>query len=89
MKVNFLTRKDKQTSLDMIRELIDTNKQLREENRYLRQCNIKLNEQNRKLAVENFELKYPAVHKNKDGTFPGWFFYAEMRCEGDRLCEKS
>ena len=43
--MDFLRKKDKQTALDMVRELIDANQQLRAENRYLRQCNIRLTEQ--------------------------------------------
>lgn len=81
--MEFLRKKDKQTALDMVRELIEANQQLRAENRYLRQCNVKLMEQNRKLTVENFELSHPTVHKSEDGTIPGWFFYAELRNGAD------
>ena len=87
--MDFLRKKDKQTALDMVRQLIEANQQLRAENRYLRQCNVKLMEQNKKLLTENFELSHPTVPKGEDDTLPGWFFYAVMRSKGDGLCKKS
>ena len=86
-RMEFLKKKDKQTALDMVRELISANQQLRTENRYLRQCNVKLTEQNKKLLTENFELSHPTVPKGEDDNLPGWFFYAAMRSQGDGVMD--
>lgn len=83
--MNFITKRDKQLALDMVEELIEANKQLRAENHYLRKNNVRLTEQNRKLTIENFELSHPAVEKGPEDTLPGWFFYAEMRNEGEKF----
>jgi hypothetical protein len=83
--MNLLTRRDKALALDMVEELIEANKQLRAENHYLRKNNVRLTEQNRKLTIENFELSHPTVKKSSEGTLPGWFFYAEMRNEGEEF----
>lgn len=71
-------KKDKEISLDMVQELVESNRALRAENKYLRRYNKELSMQNTDLYLENFRLKHNGV-KRDEKTIPGILLYAEMR----------
>lgn len=71
-------KKDKEISLDMVQELVESNRALRAENKCLRKYNKELSMQNTDLYLENFRLKHIGV-KCDENTIPGILLYAEMR----------
>ena len=71
-------KKDKEISLDMVQELVESNRVLRAENKCLREYNKELSKQNTDLYLENFRLKHIGVRCDEN-TISGISLYAEMR----------
>ena len=71
-------KKNKEISLDMVQELIESNRTLRAENKRLRNHIQELSMQNTDLLLENFQLSHSDV-KSDGKALPGILLYAEMR----------
>lgn len=75
-------KKDKKQTLEMVGELIESNRQLRLENKILRQRNIELDKKNTDLVFENFRLTHPKI-KTTGNLIPGLCYYTEIRYKAD------
>ena len=71
-------KKSKEISLDMVQELIESNRALRAENKRLKNYIQELSMQNTDLLLENFQLSHSDV-KSDGKALPGILLYAEMR----------
>ena len=71
-------KKNKEISLDMVQELVESNRALRAENKCLRKQIRGLSMQNTDLLLENFQLSHSDV-KLDGKALPGILLYAEMR----------